>query len=89
MLFIPYELLLQYPTEILSNLLRWLGARHDATTVERAVSNMQFSKLQALEARQTGLIRKSLFLPAAVAKDWAAPNCNCPPWTSFKKRRRV
>jgi hypothetical protein len=50
-LFIPYELLLQYPTEILSNLLRWLGARHDAATVERAVSNMQFSKLQALEVR--------------------------------------
>jgi hypothetical protein len=50
-LFVPYDLLLQYPTEILSNLLRWLGARHDAATVERAVSNMQFSKLQALEVR--------------------------------------
>ena len=50
-LFIPYELLLQYPAEILGNLLRWLGARHEATTVERAVSNMQFSKLQAVEAR--------------------------------------
>jgi hypothetical protein len=50
-LFVPYELLLQYPTEILSRLLRWLGARHDGATVERAVSNMQFSKLQAVEAR--------------------------------------
>jgi hypothetical protein len=50
-LFVPYELLLQYPTEILSNLLRWLGARHDGATVERAVNNMQFSKLQAMECR--------------------------------------
>jgi len=50
-LFAPYELLLQYPVEILSNLLRWLGARHDGATVERAVANMQFSKLQAVEAR--------------------------------------
>jgi hypothetical protein len=50
-LFVPYELLLQYPTEILSSLLRWVGARHDAAMVERAVSNMQFSKLQAMEAR--------------------------------------
>ena len=50
-LFVTYELLLQYPTEILSNLLRWLGARHDAATVERAVSNMQFTKLQAVETR--------------------------------------
>jgi Sulfotransferase domain len=51
--FVPYELLLQYPTEILSNLLRWLGNDHDRATVDRAVSNMQFSKLQALEARDT------------------------------------
>jgi hypothetical protein len=49
--FVPYELLLQYPTEILSNLLRWLGNKHDRAKVDRAVSNMQFSKLQALEAR--------------------------------------
>lgn len=49
--FVPYELLLQYPTEILSNLLRWLGNPHDSVTVDRAVSNMQFNKLQALEAR--------------------------------------
>jgi len=51
-LFVPYELLLQYPGEILSNLLRWLGARHDGATVERAISNMQFNKLQAIEARE-------------------------------------
>jgi len=50
-LFVPYELLLQYPAEILSKLLRWLGARHDGATVERAVSNMQFSKLHAVEDR--------------------------------------
>lgn len=50
-LFVPYELLLQYPVEILSNLLRWLGARNDPVTVERAVSNMQFRKLQEMEAR--------------------------------------
>jgi len=50
-MFVPYDLLLQYPTEMLSSLLRWLGARHDAATVERAVSNMQFTKLQAMEAR--------------------------------------
>jgi hypothetical protein len=50
-LFVPYELLLQYPAEILSNLLRWVGVRHDGTTVERAVTHMQFSKLQAMETR--------------------------------------
>lgn len=48
-LFVPYELLLQYPAEILSNLLRRLGSRHDGAIVERAVCNMQFSKLQAVE----------------------------------------
>ena len=58
-LFVPYELLLQYPAEILSSLLRWLGARHDGATVERAVSNMQFSKLQAVEAR--GLFNDEAF----------------------------
>jgi len=50
-LFVPYELVLQYPAEILSRLLRWLGARHDGATVERAVSNMQFSKLREVEVR--------------------------------------
>jgi hypothetical protein len=49
-LFVPYELLVQYPAEIMGGLLRWLGVRHDGAMVERAVSNMQFSKLQALEA---------------------------------------
>ena len=52
-LFVPYELLLQYPVEVLSNLLRWLGARHDGAIVERAISNMQFSKLQAAETRNS------------------------------------
>ena len=47
----PIELLLQYPVEILGNILRWLGARHDGTTLERAVSNMQFNKLRAMETR--------------------------------------
>ena len=50
-LFVPYELLLQYPVELLSSLLRWLGARNDGVIVERAISNMQFSKLQAAETR--------------------------------------
>jgi len=50
-LFVPYELLLQYPVEILSNLLHWLGLRHDPLEVQRAVSNMEFNKLQAVEAR--------------------------------------
>jgi len=50
-LFVPYELVLQYPAEILGNILRWLGARHDGATVERAVSNMQFSKMQEVEVR--------------------------------------
>jgi hypothetical protein len=50
-LFVPYELVLQYPAEILSHLLRWLGVRHDGATVERAVSNMQFSKMREVEVR--------------------------------------
>ena len=50
-LFVPYELVLQYPAEILSHLLRWLGVRHDGATVERAVSNMQFNKMREVEAR--------------------------------------
>ena len=52
-LFVPYELLLQYPVEVLGNLLRWLGARNDGAIVERAISNMQFSKLQAAETRNS------------------------------------
>ena len=52
-LFVPYELLLQYPVEMLNNLLRWLGARHDGAIIERAISNMQFSKLQAAETRNS------------------------------------
>jgi hypothetical protein len=50
-LFVPYELLLQYPVEVLGNLLHWLGVRHDNAEVQRAVSNMEFNKLQAVEAR--------------------------------------
>jgi hypothetical protein len=49
--FVPYELLLQYPVEILGNLLHWLGVGHDNQKVQRAVSNMEFNKLQAVEAR--------------------------------------
>jgi hypothetical protein len=49
-LFVPYELVLQYPAEIVGRLLHWLGVEHEGKMVERAVSNMQFSKLQALEA---------------------------------------
>ncbi len=47
--FLSYESLLEKPGIVLGDLLRWLDVPHDNRMVQRAVSNMQFSKLQAIE----------------------------------------
>jgi hypothetical protein len=48
---VSYEELLRQPLTVLSETLRWLGIPHTPASVMRANSNMQFSNLQALEAR--------------------------------------
>lgn len=47
--FVSYERMLEEPAIALDNMLHWLGVPHDGQMVQRAVSNMQFRKLQAME----------------------------------------
>jgi hypothetical protein len=49
--FASYNQLLENPESVLVEMLDWLGVRHKSSVVLRAVENMQFGKLQALEAR--------------------------------------
>jgi hypothetical protein len=49
--FTSYDQLLQDPEAVLVEMLHWLGVRHTSSVVIRAVQNMQFGNLQALEAR--------------------------------------
>jgi hypothetical protein len=51
---VSYEQLLRQTTEVLSDALEWLGLPHTDAVVARAHSNMQFSKLQAVEAKTLG-----------------------------------
>jgi hypothetical protein len=51
---VSYEQLLHQPTDVLSEALDWLGIPHTDAIVARANSNMQFSKLQAVEAKTLG-----------------------------------
>lgn len=48
-LFFSYEGLLENPGLVMGSVLRWLGVEHDDQMVQRAVSNMQFNNLQAME----------------------------------------
>jgi len=52
--FASYEGLLTDPTKVLGEVLRWLGVSHTMPMLERAVSNMQFEKLKATNARDMG-----------------------------------
>lgn len=52
--FISYDQLREDTPAILSEILRWLGVAHTSATVDRAASNMAFSKLQAFEAKSLG-----------------------------------
>jgi hypothetical protein len=49
--FTSYDQLLQDPGTVLVEMLDWLGVSHTPGAVCRAVENMRFGKLQALEAR--------------------------------------
>ncbi|MGP8201703.1 MAG: sulfotransferase domain-containing protein [Limisphaerales bacterium] len=49
--FVSYEQMVEGTTLALGETLRWLGLPHDSQMVERAVSNMQFGKLQAMETQ--------------------------------------
>jgi hypothetical protein len=69
-LFVPYELLLQYPVEIFGNILRWLGISHESANVERAVSNMEFTKLQVMEA-QSVVEKENNSLTSTINKPFA------------------
>lgn len=48
---VSYEWLLEKPSEVLSDLLHWLGLEHNKQMVDRAISNMQFKSLQAMEVQ--------------------------------------
>jgi hypothetical protein len=50
--FVSYESMLQKPDAILGEMLRWLDVPHDGEMIERAVSNMQFAKLQKMERQE-------------------------------------
>jgi hypothetical protein len=49
--FVSYDWLLEKPAAVLTDLLHWLNVPHDSQIAQRAVSNMQFAKLQALEIK--------------------------------------
>jgi hypothetical protein len=51
--FASYDQLLQSPEAILVEMLDWLGVRHTSSVVMRAVQNMRFANLKALEARDS------------------------------------
>ena len=51
--FASYDQLLQNPEAVLIEILGWLGVRHTSGAVIRAVQNMHFGNLQALEARDS------------------------------------
>jgi hypothetical protein len=51
-LFVKYELLLKEPSAALAEILRWLDIPHEGDMVGRAVRNMRFSELRALEIRE-------------------------------------
>ena len=52
MFFVSYEWLLEKPAVVLSDLLHWLGLQNDNDMVQRAIANMQFGNLQAMERRE-------------------------------------
>jgi hypothetical protein len=51
---VSYDQLLRRTRVVLSETLVWLGIPHSEASVARAVSNMEFSKLKALEAKTLG-----------------------------------
>jgi hypothetical protein len=50
--FMSYERLLEEPATALSLILRWLDIAHTTANIDRAVANMRFEKLRALEESQ-------------------------------------
>lgn len=50
--FLSYEWLLEKPSEVLHNLFDWLELPHDNRIIERAVSNMNFKNLHAMERQE-------------------------------------
>jgi hypothetical protein len=51
--FASYDQLLQNPEAVLGEILGWLDVRHTPSVVVRAVENMRFGNLRALEARDS------------------------------------
>jgi hypothetical protein len=51
--FASYDQLLQNPEAVLVEMLGWLGVQHTSSAAVRAVQNMRFGNLQALEARDS------------------------------------
>jgi len=54
--FVSYERLLEDTAGTLVDMLHWLGVPHNGQMVQRAAANMQFDKLQAMEARLYGTL---------------------------------
>jgi len=50
--FVSYEQMLEKPAIVLTHLLRWLDVQHDSQIVQRAVSNMRFCNMQAMEKQE-------------------------------------
>jgi hypothetical protein len=51
--FMSYERLLEEPAAALGLMLRWIGIGHTAEKMDRAVANMRFENLRALEDQQS------------------------------------
>jgi len=50
--FVPYDQLLAKPVIVLTNMLQWLGVEQESRIAQRAVSNMRFCNLQAMEKKE-------------------------------------
>jgi hypothetical protein len=56
---VSYERLVKAPADVLGDLLHWLGMEHDGQMVQRAITNMQFKNLQAMEAQESKARRRA------------------------------
>jgi Sulfotransferase domain len=50
--FVSYERVLENPAIVLAEILRWSGVQPDPQIIEKAVANMQFANLRAMEMKK-------------------------------------
>ena len=59
--FMSYEQMMREPAPALASILHWMDVPHTPSKTERAIANMQFGKLRALEENQRAHAREYFF----------------------------